>query len=91
VPEVPTLKEQGLPLDITAWFALYAPAGTPPEVLGRIEKATQAAVRTPALREKLQKLGYQPVGSSGSELAAVQKADLARWERPIKTTGVQLD
>ncbi|MEK8051261.1 tripartite tricarboxylate transporter substrate-binding protein [Ideonella sp. DXS22W] len=91
VPEVPTLKEQGVPLEITAWFALYAPAGTPPEVLGRIEKATQAAVRSPALREKLQKLGYQPVGSTGTELAAAQKADLARWERPIKTTGVQLD
>ena len=50
-----------------------------------------AAVRKPALQERLLKLGYEPVGSSSVELAATQRADLARWEKPIKATGVQLD
>ena len=47
--------------------------------------------RQPALKDKLTKLGYDPIGSSSAELAAAQKADLARWEKPIKATGVQLD
>ena len=41
--------------------------------------------------ERLQKLGYEPIGSSSTELAAAQRADLARWEKPIKATGVSLD
>lgn len=91
VPEVPTMKEQGIDMEATAWFAMYAPAGIPPEALARLEHAVMAAVRKPALQERLLKLGYEPVGSSAAELAATQRADLARWERPIKATGVQLD
>lgn len=91
VPEVPTLKEQGIDMEATAWFAMYAPAGLPPESLARLERSVMAAVRKPALQERLLKLGYEPVGSSAAELAATQRADLARWERPIKATGVLLD
>jgi tripartite-type tricarboxylate transporter receptor subunit TctC len=50
-----------------------------------------AALRKPEMRERLTKLGYEPVGSTSTELAAAQRADLARWEKPIKATGVQLD
>ena len=91
VPEVPTLKEQGIAMEATAWFGMYAPAGLPPAVLARLEKAVGAAIRTPALHDKLQHLGYEPVGSTSAELAAVQRQDLARWEKPIKATGVVLD
>ena len=48
-------------------------------------------VREPVMQAKLLKLGYEPIGSNSAELAAAQKADLARWEKPIKATGVQLD
>lgn len=91
VPEVPTLKESGVDMEATAWFGMYAPAGLPPETLARLERVVQAAVKKPALQERLLKLGYDPVGSSSAELAAIQQADLARWEKPIKATGVQLD
>ena len=91
VPEVPTLKEQGIPMEATAWFAMYAPAGLPAATLARLEKAVATAIRKPAMQERLQKLGYEPVGSGSSELAAAQKADLARWEQPIKATGITLD
>jgi tripartite-type tricarboxylate transporter receptor subunit TctC len=91
VPEVPTLREQGINMAITAWFGLYAPAGLPPEVLARVEKAAAQAVRQPELRDKLLKLGYQPVGSTSQELAAAMRADLASWERPIKSTGISLE
>ena len=91
VPEVPTLKESGVNMEATAWFAMYGPAGLSGENLARLEKAMMKIVRDPAMKERLAKLGYEPIGSSSQDLAAAQKADLARWEKPIKATGVQLD
>lgn len=91
VPEVPTLKESGVDMEATAWFAMYGPAGLPPQVLSKLEGAVSKAIRTPAMREKFVKLGYDAIGSSSVELAAAQRTDLARWEKPIKATGVQLD
>ncbi len=91
VPEVPTLKESGVNMEATAWFAMYGPAGLSGEALSRLEKAMMKIVRDPALKDKLLKLGYDPIGSGSAELAAAQKTDLARWEKPIKATGVQLD
>lgn len=91
VPEVPTLKESGIPMEATAWFAMYGPAGLKGETLTRLEKAMVKMARDPAMQAKLLKLGYEPIGSNSAELAAAQKADLARWEKPIKATGVQLD
>ena len=91
VPEVPTLKESGVAMEATAWFAMYGPAGLKGEALARLEKAMVRAVREPAMRDKLAKLGYDPIGSTSAELAAAQKADLDRWAKPIKATGVQLD
>jgi len=91
VPEVPTLKESGVDMVATAWFAMYGPAGLPPEVLARLEHAVSAAVKKPATQERLRSLGYEPVGSTSAQLAAEQRADLARWEKPIKATGISLD
>jgi tripartite-type tricarboxylate transporter receptor subunit TctC len=91
VPEVPTLKEQGINMEATAWFAMYGPAGMPAATLAKLEAQVRQAVNRPEVREQLVKLGNEPVGSSSLELAAVQKADLARWEKPIKATGISLD
>ncbi len=91
VPEVPTLKESGVNMEATAWFAMYGPAGLPAETLSRLENAMMKMARNPAMKDKMVKLGYEPIGSSSAELAAAQRADLARWEKPIKATGVQLD
>jgi tripartite-type tricarboxylate transporter receptor subunit TctC len=91
VPEVPTLKEQGVDMDASAWFAMYAPAGIDTTTLARLERAVVNAVKKPELRDKLIKLGMEPVGSTSSVLAATQRSDLARWEKPIKATGVSLD
>lgn len=91
VPEVPTLREAGIDMEASAWFGVYGPAGMSPAVQTRLSQAFAGAVRQPAMRERLLGLGYEPVGSSPSELAAAQKADLNRWDAPIKATGVQLD
>ena len=91
VPEVPTLKEAGVNMVATAWFAMYGPAGLPQPVLAKLERAVSQAVKKPEMQAKLLALGYDPIGSSSAELAAAQRTDLARWEKPIKATGVSLD
>jgi tripartite-type tricarboxylate transporter receptor subunit TctC len=91
VPEVPTLKESGINMEATAWFGMYGPTGLVPETLAKLEKAAISAIKQPSLQDKLAKLGYETVGSTSTELATAQKTDLARWEKPIKATGVLLD
>ncbi len=91
VPEVPTLREAGIPMEATAWFAMYGPAQLKPDVLERLEKSAMKAMSNPAMRERMLKLGYEAIGSNGADLAAAQKADLKSWEKPIKATGVSLD
>lgn len=91
VPEVPTLKESGIPMEATAWFAMYGPAGLTPEVRSKLEKVVASTLKKPDMQDRLIKLGYEPVGSTSAELAATQRLDLAKWEKPVKATGVSLD
>ena len=91
LPDVPTLKEAGVDIEANVWFAMYGPAGMPPEVTAKIGRAVNAALKKPATQALLLKQGMEPVGTTSTELAAIQKADLARWEKPIKATGVALD
>jgi tripartite-type tricarboxylate transporter receptor subunit TctC len=91
IPEVPTLKEQGVNIETGVWFAMYAPAGLPPDVLARLEKSVVTALRKKDTFDKLDKLGFDVTATSSRELGNIQRADLARWEKPIKATGVALD
>ncbi len=91
LPNVQTLKEQGVNFESSVWFAMYAPAALAPDTLARLEKAVSTAIRKPDVREKLSKLGYVPTGSNSRELASIHRADFARWEKPIKATGISLD
>ena len=85
------LKESGINMEATAWFAMYGPAGLKGDALTRLEKAMMKIARDPTMKDKMIKLGLEPIGSNSVDLAAAQKADLNRWEKPIKATGVQLD
>lgn len=91
VPEVPTLREQGLAMDASAWFAMYGPAGLPPATVARLNRAVLAAMKDSALLARLQQLGMEPIGSTPEQLAAVQRADFAKWEKPVKASGFQAD
>ncbi|MDM0046062.1 tripartite tricarboxylate transporter substrate binding protein [Variovorax dokdonensis] len=88
VPDVPTLREAGVDMQATAWFAMYAPAGLPEAVRQRLETAVNAALQRSATRDKLVKLGFEPVGEGSAALAAQQKADLELWGRTIKDAGI---
>ena len=91
LPDVPTLREQGVPMDATAWFAMYGPGTLPREQAQRISQAVAGAMKDPTLRKRFDDIGLEPIGSSPEQLAAVQKADFEKWAKPVKATGYQAD
>lgn len=91
VPDVPTLREQGVPIDASAWFAMYGPANLPVDVVQRLNRAVILAMKDAEFAAKLSSLGLEPIGSTPGQLAAVQKADLAKWEKPVKASGFTAD
>ncbi len=91
LPDVPTLREQGIPMDASAWFAIYGPANMPAATLARINKAVVDAINDPVAKNKLTSLGFDVIGGTPEQLAAVQRADLNKWEKPIKASGFQAD
>ena len=91
-PDIPTIAEAGLPdFDVTSWYALVAPAGTPPAVVATLHSAIVAAFARPDVREKIAGLGAEPVANSPAEFAAMQRAESARWQKLAKDADIHAD
>ncbi len=91
-PDVPTMDEAGVPgYETNTWNALFAPAGTPPEVIARLNEAAVAVVNDPAVKERLAGVGAVVVGSTAEELAAHVSAEVARWKPVIEAAGVTVE
>lgn len=86
-PTVPTFEEQGLDLVASAWYALYAPAGTPSDLVASLSKAAIAAVNDPDNRRRLADLGLTPGTAGPAALAETMRRDDARWGPVIKASG----
>jgi tripartite-type tricarboxylate transporter receptor subunit TctC len=90
-PDLPTMAESGLPgFDVASWYALFAPAATPPEIVGKISADAGRAVREPEFAERLDKIALTaagvtvvPVGSTPPELARHLKSEMDRWRAVI--------
>lgn len=87
LPDVPTLKEAGLDVDVSAWFALYGPAKLPADTLQSILRAVSAAVSDPKASESMQRLGLVPVGSTPEALAQRQARETRVWEQVARVSG----
>jgi tripartite-type tricarboxylate transporter receptor subunit TctC len=91
-PELPTIAEQGLPdFEATSWYALVAPAATPPTIVERLHAEAVRALALAEVREKITGLGAEPVGNSPAEFAAMQRAEAARWTRIAKEANIHAD
>jgi tripartite-type tricarboxylate transporter receptor subunit TctC len=91
-PDVPTLSEAGVPgYDATAWFGLFVPAGTPPEVIRKLSETAGQAVRSPEVTTVLEAVGADPVGSSPTEFDAFFKAEVKKWAEVVTRANVRLD
>ena len=84
LPDVPTLMEQGVSVDSSSWNALFAPAQTPAEIVGTIQRETRKALEAADVRERIRSFGAEPVGSTPEEFSALFKADLARFARIVE-------
>ena len=92
VPDVPTLEESGVAgYDVRQWAGLMAPAKTPPDVLAKLQKEIAAALATPALKERIEKLGFEVTGTAGKDFVAYLDRDRARWSKVIAERKLELD
>jgi len=87
LPDVPTFQESGYDLVATGWYAMFAPAKTPADVVARLNKAIVAAVKAPDVRERMLAAGLQPTGTSAAELGKIQRRDSEFWAPAIKASG----
>ena len=92
LPDVPTIAEAGVPgYDISTWYGVWAPAGTPKEIVARMSGEIAKIVRLPQVRDRLAGLGATPVGNSPEEFAAYNQSELAKWGRIVKQSGATVD
>jgi tripartite-type tricarboxylate transporter receptor subunit TctC len=87
MPEVPTFKELGFDLEASAWYALFAPAGTPKDLIDRYAKAAIDAVRSPDMKQRLEQMGLEPTGLPPAELARILRNDYDKWGPVIRASG----
>ena len=91
-PELPTIAESGLPgFDISTWFGIFVPAGTPRDVVDRLHAEFTRALAMPDVRERMLVLGAEPVASKPEEFAAYIRAESDKYARVIKASGAKAD
>jgi len=95
LPDVPTIEQAGGPamkgFDASSWFGLLAPAGTPPEVVQRLNREINAALATTAVKDRIQALGGIPAPMSAADFGQSAKTDSERFGQLIKTRNIRGD
>ena len=89
LPDVPTLKESGINLEMALWFGVLAPAGTPNQIVQSLNAAIAKAARAPDVRQKLLDQGAEPVGNTTEEFAAMLRDEVPKWGEVIRASGIK--
>ncbi len=91
-PGLPTVDESGLPgFDVTSWYALVAPAATPPAVIDRIQKDVAKALEMPDVKAKLAGLGAEPIANTPVEFATMIRGETAKWGKIVKDANIKVE
>ncbi|HEY0200355.1 MAG TPA: tripartite tricarboxylate transporter substrate binding protein [Burkholderiaceae bacterium] len=95
LPDVPTMEEAGGPalkgFDASSWFGLLAPAGTPPEIVNRIQQEVAKSLATPAIKEKLMAQGAIPSGNTPAEFTRLIASEHTKWAKVVSDSGAKVD
>jgi tripartite-type tricarboxylate transporter receptor subunit TctC len=89
-PDIPTMAESGMPgFEVTGWFGLLAPKGTPRDIIARLNSVTVKALRSPETKERLSREGLDAVGSSPGEFATYLQAEARKWAKAVEISGAR--
>ncbi len=92
LPDVPTLAEAGAPgYDAKAWYAMWAPTGTPKDIVTKMQQEVARALASTELRDIWRTLGADPGGQPSEDMAKLVDAEIAKWARVVKESGAKLD
>jgi tripartite-type tricarboxylate transporter receptor subunit TctC len=90
LPEIPTLAEAGMPeFDLYTWFGMFAPSGTPPEAVARIQREVVAGLKSPDVLERFAAVGAEPVGSTPGEFVERIRSDAKKWGEVIRAGNIK--
>ena len=93
-PEIPTAAEAGYPMEISIWHGLWAPKGTPPEIIARLNAAAIATLKDPDIRHRMEDLGQDiptPEEMAPAAFAAFHKQEYARWQKILEAANVKIE
>lgn len=93
-PEIPTAAEAGYPMEVSIWHGLWAPKGTPPDVISRLNAAAIATFQDPAIRRRMEDLGQDiptPAEMAPAAFAAFHRAEYARWAKILEAANVKVE
>jgi tripartite-type tricarboxylate transporter receptor subunit TctC len=91
-PDLPTISESGVPgYDVSSWYGLLAPAGTPAAVVTKLQREIARVLRLPDVSEKLTSQGLDLVGNTPEEFAAIIRSEIVKWAKVVKASGAKAD
>ena len=88
-PELPTLKEQGINVELLGWFAAMVPMGTPKPIVAKLNAEANRALKSPELIEQFRIQGYEPLGGTPDDMKMQIKTDVAQWTRIIRDAAIE--
>jgi tripartite-type tricarboxylate transporter receptor subunit TctC len=91
LPDVPTMKELGLPIESQTWFAFMLPKGTPNDVVRKLNEATNKVLNDPATRQRLMAMGLEPAGGSPEVLSKHLESEIRKWAEVVKYSGATVE
>ena len=92
MPDVPTMADAGLPgFDVSTWFGVFAPAGTPAPIVARLNSAMTAALRSSEMRERLARMGAEPAPGTPEQFSELLRRELAKYQQVVKFSGARVD
>ena len=93
LPDVPTLTESGIPFDLVGWHAMFAPAGTPPEIVGRLNEVVNRILATPDVRSRMFEVALFPVQppTTPTQWSEMFRADVQAWAELVRSSGATIN
>ena len=92
VPQLPTVAEAGVPgYAVDTWYGLFAPAGTPNEIIAGLNQETGTALAQPEAKEKMLAMGLEPVGDTSEHFAAYVRSEVDKWAKVVRSANIHID